>query len=97
MLLYAAGRESHHFLVENCRWEQDISVWTHDDGYTWEELHHGRCRHFNGSIFKGDRISGVFVIRNHQIKNTFNAFKLSPVNDGQMDLLAAQIVKCIII
>jgi hypothetical protein len=36
----------------------------------------------------GSRISGVFVIRDNQIRNTFNAFRLSPVNDGQMDLLA---------
>ncbi len=87
-LLFAKGRKSHHFLVENCRWEQDIRVWTHEDGYTWEEIHHGEYRHYNGSIFQGDRISGVFVLRNNEIKNTFNAFRLSPVGEGQMDLLA---------
>jgi hypothetical protein len=87
-LLYAMGRDSHHFLVENCRWEQDIRVWTHEGGYTWEELHHGKYRHFNGSIFQGDRISGVFVLRNNQIKNTFNAFRLSPVGEGNIDSLA---------
>jgi hypothetical protein len=87
-LLYAKGRNSHHFLIENCKWEQDIRVWTHEDGYSWDELHHGKYRHFNGSIFQGERISGVFVLRNNRIKNTFNAFRLSPVNEGQMDLLA---------
>jgi hypothetical protein len=87
-LLYTKGWKSHHFLVENCTWEQDIRVWTHDDGYSWEELHHGVYRHFNGSIFQGDRISGVFVLRNNKISNTFNAFRLSPVGEGQIDLLA---------
>jgi len=88
-LLYAKGRGSHHFMIENCKWEQDLRVWTHEDGYTWEELHHGKYRHFNGSIFQGEKISGVFVLRNNQIKNTFNAFRLSPVGDGEMDLLAS--------
>lgn len=88
-LIYAKGRGSHHYMIENCRWEQDIRVWTHEDGYTWEELHHGRYRHFNGSIFQGDRISGVFVLRDNQIKNTFNAFRLSPVGEGKKDLLAS--------
>ncbi len=87
-LLYAMGLRSHHFLVENCRWEQDIRVWTHDEGYTWEDLHHGKYRHYNGSIFQGDRISGVFVLRNNEIRNTFNAFRLSPVNEGEVDLLS---------
>ena len=76
-------------MIENCQWEQDLRVWTHEDGYTWEELHHGKYRHFNGSIFQGEKISGVFVLRNNQIKNTFNAFRLSPVGDGEMDLLAS--------
>ncbi len=88
-LLYAKGRGSRHFMIENCKWEQDLRVWTHEDGYTWEDLHHGKYRHFNGSIFQGDRISGVFVLRNNQIRNTFNAFRLSPVNEGQKDLLAS--------
>jgi hypothetical protein len=88
-LLFAKGRESHHFLIENCSWEQDIRVWTHEEGYTWEALHHGEYRHFNGSIFQGERISGVFVLRNNQIRNTFNAFRLSPVGDGRIDLLAS--------
>jgi hypothetical protein len=86
--LYATGRKGHHFLVENCRWQQDIRVWTHEDGHSWEELHHGRYRYYNGSIFQGYRISGVFVLRNNQIRNTFNAFRLSPVAEGLMDPLA---------
>jgi hypothetical protein len=88
-LLYATGRNSHHFLLENCTWEQDTRVWTHADGYTWEELHHGIHRHFNGSIFQGYGISGVFVLRNNKIRNTFNAFRTSPVGEGKMDLLAS--------
>jgi hypothetical protein len=88
-LLYATGRKSHHFLVEHCRWEQDVRVWTQEEGYTWEELHHGKHRHFNGSIFQGEKISGVFVLRHNRIKNTFNAFRVSPVGDGRVDVLAS--------
>ena len=86
--LFATGRESHHFLVENCRWEQDERVWTHAGDYTWDELHHGIHHYYNGSIFQGSGISGVFVIRDNHIQNTFNAFRLSPVNEGVMDRLA---------
>ncbi len=86
--LFATGRGSHHFLVEHCTWEQDERVWTHEDGYSWEEIHHGIYSHYNGSLFQGSEISGVFVLRDNQIRNTFNAFRLSLINDGATDLLA---------
>ena len=86
--LFAKGRKSHHFLIENCYWEQDKRVWDHSDGYTWEELHHGIYKYLNGSIFQGDKISGVFVIRDNTIKNTFNAFRLSLISGGKVDSLA---------
>ena len=84
--LFATGRGSHHFLMEACTWEQEERVWTHADGYTWEELHHGIHGHYNGSLYQGSGTSGVFVLRDNLVRNTFNAFRVSPVNDGVPDL-----------
>ncbi len=86
--LFATGRGSHHFLMEHCSWEQDERVWTHSGDYSWDEIHHGIHRHFNGSLFQGSEISGVFVLRNNLVKNTFNAFRLSQMNNREVDLLA---------
>lgn len=86
--LFATGRRSHHFLVEHCSWEQDERVWSQPGDYTWDEIHHGIHRHFNGSLFQGSEISGVFVLRDNSIQNTFNAFRLSQINNGEFDPLA---------
>ena len=86
--LFATGRGSHHFLVEHCRWEQDERVWTQPGDYTWEEIHHGIHRHYNGSIFQGSGISGGFILRDNIIYNTFNAFRLSQINRGVYDPMA---------
>jgi hypothetical protein len=86
--LFATGRDSHHFLVEQCNWEQDERVWSHADGYSWDEVHHGIHKHYNGSLFQGSKISDGFVLRDNQIRNTFNAFRLSQINDGTYDPLA---------
>jgi len=87
-VIFAKGRGSHHFLVEDCDWEQDERVWTHEAGYSWEEIHHGIHGHYNGSIFQGSLISGVFVLRNNRVKNTFNAFRLSQIGEVTEDSLA---------
>ncbi len=86
--LFAKGRDSHHFLVEHCSWQQDERVWTHADGYSWDEVHHGIHKHYNGSLFQGSEISGGFVLRDNQVRNTFNAFRLSQINNGDNDPLA---------
>jgi hypothetical protein len=86
--LFANGRGSHHFLVEDCRWEQDERVWNHEGDYSWEETHHGIHQHYNGSLFQGSGISGVFVLRDNTIRNTYNAFRLSQINEGSPDPLA---------
>ncbi len=86
--LFAMGRDSHHLLVEQCSWEQDERVWSHADGYSWDEVHHGIHKYYNGSLFQGSEISGVFVLRDNQIRNTFNAFRLSQINDRKYDPLA---------
>ncbi len=86
--LFAKGRDSHHFLVEHCSWQQDERVWSHADGYSWDEVHHGIHKHYNGSLFQGSAISGGFVLRDNEIHNTFNAFRLSQINDGTLDPLA---------
>jgi len=86
--LFAEGRDSHHFLVEQCSWEQDERVWSHAEDYSWDEVHHGVHKHYNGSLFQGSEISGVFVLRDNEIRNTFNAFRLSQINSGTFDPLA---------
>jgi hypothetical protein len=86
--LFATGRRSHHFLIETCSWEQDERVWSQPGDYSWEEIHHGKHQHYNGSLFQGSEISGVFVLRDNIIRNTFNAFRLSQINQGAFDPLA---------
>ncbi len=86
--LFATGRLSHHFLIEHCTWEQDERVWTHQEGYTWDEVHHGIHKHYNGSLFQGSGIGGTFVLRDNHIQNTFNAFRISLIGDGERDMLA---------
>ena len=87
--LYTEGFSSHHFLIENCHWEQDEKVWTHADDYSWDEIHHGKYSYYNGSIFQSARSGGVFVLRNNTIRNTFNAFRLSQVLNNEFDYLSA--------
>lgn len=86
--VYATGRKSHHFLIENCYWEQGEHVWTKENQYSWEELHHGKFRHYNGSIFQARMISGSFVIRDNYIKNVYNGIRLSIMGDAEQDTLA---------
>lgn len=86
--VYALGRKSHHFLIENCYWEQGEHVWTKENQYSWEELHHGKFRHYNGSIFQAKMISGSFVIRDNYIKNVYNGIRLSIMGDAEQDTLA---------
>ncbi len=88
-LLFTTGLSSHHFLVENCEWEQDEKVWNHNDDYSWDEIHHGKYNFYNGSIFQSARSGGVFVIRNNTIRNTFNAFRISQVLNNEVDYLSA--------
>lgn len=87
-LVFATGRRSHHFLVENCIWEQDEKVWKKEGDYTWAELHHGKYRCYNGSIFQGRRISGSFIIRNNYIRNVYNGIRLSAMEGVEQDSLA---------
>ena len=86
--LFAQGRRSHHFLVENCYWEQGKHVWTKEGKFSWAELHHGEFRHYNGSIFQAKMIGGSFVIRDNYIKNVYNGIRLSIMGDAESDTLA---------
>ena len=86
--LFAQGRKSHHFLVENCYWEQGEHVWTKEGKFSWAELHHGEFRHYNGSIFQTKMIGGSFVIRDNYIKNVYNGIRLSIMGDAESDTLA---------
>lgn len=87
-MVYATGRNSHHFLIEDCYWEQGEHVWNAQGQYNWDELHHGEQRHYNGSIFQGKDISGSFIIRDNYIKNVFNGIRLSLAGADGLDTLA---------
>ena len=86
--LFAQGRRSHHFLVENCYWEQGKHVWIKEGKFSWAELHHGEFKHYNGSIFQAKMIGGSFVIRDNYIKNVYNGRRLSIMGDAESDTLA---------
>ncbi|MEN6454920.1 MAG: glycoside hydrolase family 88 protein [Prolixibacteraceae bacterium] len=86
--MYAEGRKSHHFLIENCYWEQGEHVWTKENQYSWEELHHGKFRYYNGSLFQSRMISGSFVLRDNYLKNVYNGFRLSVMGEAENDTLA---------
>lgn len=86
--LFAEGRKSHHFLVENSYWEQGEHVWTKKGKYSWTELHHGAFRCYNGSIFQARMIGGSFVIRDNYIKNVYNGIRLSIMGNAENDTLA---------
>ena len=85
--LFAQGRRSHHFLVENCYWEQGKHVWIKEGKFSWAELHHGEFKHYNGSIFQAKMIGGSFVIRDNYIKNVYNGIRLSIMGDAESDTI----------
>jgi rhamnogalacturonyl hydrolase YesR len=86
--IFAQGRKSHHFLIENCYWEQGEHVWKKENQYSWEELHHGEFKHYNGGLFQAEMISGSFVLRDNYIKNVYNGFRLSVMGETENDTLA---------
>lgn len=73
--IYPTGTQCHHFLVENCTWEQDPKVWTLFD---WTEMHHGAMEYYNGALFHPSGTGGGYVVRHNTIKNVFNAFRTKP-------------------
>lgn len=73
-VIYPKGNNCHHFLVENCYWEQDERVYT---TFSWDEMHHGSLAYYNGSLFGAKGIGGGFVIRNNVIKNVFNGIRFT--------------------
>lgn len=86
--IFAQGRKSHHFLIENCYWEQGEHVWTKENEFSWAELHHGEFRHYNGGLFQAKMIGGSFVLRDNYLKNVYNGFRLSIMGDAESDTLA---------
>ncbi len=66
---------SHHILVENCRWEQNDSVWTTFD---WTAMHDGALSYYNGALFHPYGGRGPYVMRGCVIKNVFNGFRSKP-------------------
>lgn len=86
--VFTKGRGSHHYLIENCFWEQGEHVWTKENEYSWAELHHGEFRHYNGGLLQAEQISGSFVLRDNYIKNVYNGFRLSIMGQAESDTLA---------
>ena len=71
-VIYPKGKGCHHFLIENCFWNQGEEVWT---SYDWEDMHHGSRSYCNGALFHPSGTSGSFVMRGNTIVNVFNAFR----------------------
>ena len=71
-VIYPIGKGCHHFLIENCFWNQGEEVWT---SYDWEDMHHGSRSYCNGALFHPSGTSGSFVMRGNTIVNVFNAFR----------------------
>jgi hypothetical protein len=74
-VIYPKGNGCHHFLIENCYWEQDERVW---NTWDWQELHHGSLQHYNGALFHPKETNGNFIVRHNTIKNVFNAIRTKP-------------------
>ncbi len=57
-VIYPIGKGCHHFLIENCFWNQGEEVWI---SYDWEDMHHGSRSYCNGALFHPSGTSGSFV------------------------------------
>ena len=80
-----SSRLSRDIVVEECGWRQDMSAdhfnWSKAD---WRELHGGRdgatvfktLRHFNGAFVGSCDIGGGMRLRNNDISDSYNGFRL---------------------
>lgn len=80
-----SARLSSDLVVEDCGWRQDLSAdhfnWSKAD---WRELHGGReggvvfktLRHFNGAFVGSCDIGGRVRLRNNEISDAYNGFRL---------------------
>ncbi len=70
-----AHGNSHHLLIENNRWTQDVSgdVWS---AIPWGVSHHGSKAHLNGALFGGYNIKGAVVIRRNLIRHAYNGIRI---------------------
>lgn len=70
-----AHGNSHHLLIENNRWTQDVSgeVWS---AIPWGVSHHGSKTYLNGALFGGYNIKGGVVIRGNQIRHAYNGIRI---------------------
>jgi hypothetical protein len=79
-VIYPQFEDCHHFLVEDCYWEQDEKIYT---DYDWAEMHHGSMKYLNGSLFAGKSIGGGVVIRDNIIKNAYNGIRFTGERDDR--------------
>ncbi|MEM8687818.1 MAG: right-handed parallel beta-helix repeat-containing protein [Pseudomonadota bacterium] len=72
--IIAHGR-SHHLLIEDNRWTQDVTgdVWSR---IPWGVSHHGSKAHLNGALFGGYNIQGAVVIRRNLIRHAYNGIRI---------------------
>lgn len=88
-VIYPIGDECHHFLIENCFWEQDEEVWLTDySKYEtakdwWADMHHEEHSFYNGALFHPWGTAGGFVFRGNTIKHAFNALRTRPSSVNQ--------------
>lgn len=88
-VIYPIGDECHHFLIENCFWEQDEEVWLTDySKYEtakdwWADMHHEKHSFYNGALFHPWGTAGGFVFRGNTIKHAFNALRTRPSSVNQ--------------
>ena len=70
-----AHGKSHHILIEDNRWTQDVTgdVWSR---IPWGVSHHGSKAHLNGALFGGYNIQGSVVIRRNLIRHAYNGIRI---------------------
>lgn len=79
-VITAEGLTAHHVLIENCYWDQggrylwNVTRWR-DEGNSWDAMHHGSLRFFNGSLFASRGSAGGHVIRGNTIRHAFNGLR----------------------
>ncbi|MEM1122218.1 MAG: hypothetical protein AAGJ18_17360, partial [Bacteroidota bacterium] len=80
------GHGAHHVLVDNCYIEQPDEVW---QGWSWEDLHHGKHSHYNGGLLHPAKSGGGHIMRGSTIINLFNGFRTRPERiseDGNIEI-----------
>jgi hypothetical protein len=81
-VILGTGIETHHILVENCKWNQGGErLWTIEKDSlgvdAWLSMHHELMGYYNGSLVDSRASGGSFVIRNNFITNAYNGIRFT--------------------